>query len=694
MSLFIVLRLRPVEPVGPVEFQEYLEGLTITAVDRRLAAAREDEEVRLGSATYRPPLPDWEPNPLTTIVQHVVPRGLPPVPVPFSVATAVIEVTGQRAEFGNSDVRLEFSRADGQFVRHEVYYNVPSVELADAPTPGEYRRLEPTSLYLALPAPPPEDADPGMYIELPPDGTPPPFDRLRTAVEAVLTAEPAPDGLAGLTARQARHVANEIIANQRFRPLPTPEGAAHDQQIAKLEEMYTGRKAAEDDQDRSQFEGTLLSYYATADADAERLTGYVFALSAAVRAEDLSGKARQAGLLFPVLPGPAATGTRFQQIRVVLDDVARDAVVNADFTVPAAYFYALGAVLSPSIDGVQRYALATYEEEARLLVALNAAAEARVIDPVTIELSDRADPDDPQPLKVGIPQAVRRLRALGAVQGTAPHADLDDAASIRDAVRAWLRFEGGDISAFWQRQELAEEHLDLVLLALTDGHVVEGGTPLSQAIKDELGVDSAPELAAKTPVDWQGFFRDDAGQVLTSRLPAFTRPGEPDERVAAFVQHVQRFFAAEPAGARNPGGTEPARRRCSGRWRTTGSWRSERPTAPTSTSLSRSTRAGWRRRWGWCSLTIRWPGHGWSRPFRRSTSCPCWPWTCRKSCASRCWRPCTHGGSPARRRSRLSRWRSSALRWRAARRTSTPRPSMDGRSGKRTKRSRRRASAP
>ncbi|MFC5751424.1 neuraminidase-like domain-containing protein [Actinomadura rugatobispora] len=543
----IVIRLHPVEPIGGADFTPYLDGLEIEAFD--LSTASPLEGVSLGVATYRapvdpPPTDPFRPNQNSDIVQHWGPTEEPPpepLPVPDvfkAVATAVIRIpSGTGPEHGSPDLRLVIRRNGSTIVHRQLYFNVPVDPQQNRPPRRNYPDIPTSSVYLALPAPG-TGLDTDDYVEVPADGTPPRFTDLRNAVQAVLDADPgsaAPLPITELTPLQARHVAYEIVWNQSFRPLPAPKVRFGGSQASReLDWLYTlpdsGREQG-DEVSRATFEGDLDSYYAVGNADSERLAPFVYALAAALRAEALSRAASRAGLLMPVSLARAPGGARFKSVRVVLASAVPladpPAPLEPVFAVPAEYFYALGAALPTSISAEQRFQLHTLQEEDTLRSALQAALDSGVIT---------------APAGTGIAQAARRLRALGAVQGSAPQFALNGAdpirANVRSLVEAWLAYQGEDIDGFWagvtDPGRLAG-HLELVLLVLAGGH-----GPLIGAIKTGLGAASADDIDDRPAADWQALF---AGPDAADLLPDFTRPGSVAERVAAFIRHVQQFFA-------------------------------------------------------------------------------------------------------------------------------------------------------
>lgn len=442
----------------------------------------------------------------------------------------------------------------------QLYFNTPLWH--EAATPPVYQAIPVTSLYMSI-GDPANDLDPtDAFVTVPPDGMPPEFDDLRAAVEIVLGNDPGGGqrpSVANLTPPQARHVAYEIAWNQKFRPLPAPSGRT-------LEQLYTlpdSEGAQGDEATRARFEGDLQAYYATGDAEAERLAGFVYALSTAVAAEARTSAADRAGFLVPVVPAADGRGSRFKSVRVILTGRAPDdqqtmpASLATAFTVPAAYFYALGATMPAQVDAHQRFQMATLQEEENLRGALRAAAEAGVIVP----RDGSGDPDPGGDIDgVNIAQAARRLRSLGAVRGVAPQFAVNDTnppsapnAQERAAVRllvagqgqvsGWLGSRDDDIGGFWGGRLTDSQragHLELVLRALTDGH-----QPLVDAIKALPGpVERVENLENRSERQWRDVFGDPVDPAL---LPGFTQPGSPAERVTAFLQHVQKFFSVEPA---------------------------------------------------------------------------------------------------------------------------------------------------
>ena len=452
------------------------------------------------------------------------------LPIPFAVATAVIEVEANHPEHRTSDIRLEITKDGGEIVHRQVYYNVSMAE-GGLPDSNEFQFQPVTSLYLFLPVGQTFDAG-DAHVELPEDGGPPNFEDLRDAVNAVLDADPGAGefDLEELTPQHSKHVAREIIFNADRHPLPEPPRPLH--------QLYTD-PSDEEDMDRRQFEGELQAYYAIHNASAERLTGYVFALSAAEANTITSEEASEAGLEIRLLVTEPGQG-KIAAVQTIL--TATGPALNPSFAVPAEDFYPLGAVLSPRSTREQRYQLATLATEQQTLNQLRRAIEDGVIN---------------EPAVVNDVQAVRRFVALGATLGSAPRCELEPGSAVQGLVQAWLDFPDEDIGEFWETAvgtnadgPHAEGHLDLILCALTDNH-----TTLIDEIKDEDGGANTPfgpitnvaELAAINTQGWRDLFlptnQDGEVEPRTELLPAFTQPGSPEERVSAFIRHLQKFFS-------------------------------------------------------------------------------------------------------------------------------------------------------
>ncbi|WP_445282329.1 Tc toxin subunit A-related protein [Streptomyces sp. DSM 118148] len=543
----VVIRLHPQgDPVSGSDFSAALNGLAIRVFDLSTASG----ETQIGNpASYMAPpdpLHPELPHPDTGIVQHV--RLTNPVSGTFerlAAATALFEIApphppAGRPEHGTRDLRVEVSRGGGVIFVGRIFMNVPEASGAIPADRGVFPGIGPTSLYLALP-PAGTQIDPAdAYVELPADGSPPAYDGLLNAVARVLGHDPgAPVSLTGLSVSQARHVAREIIWNQKFRPMPSPA-------TTDLGRLYTTPVSTADDAERGRFEAQLTSYYAQGDADAERLTTYVYALTTAVDAEDRTTKATQAALTFPVLPGQTGTGERYTTARALVTNLP----AHARFAVPARYFYALGAGLPVSYDAEQRYRSALLADTERLRVMLRAAKDSGVIkeQPPT---SPPPLPADQPPVAdapaVTIAQAVRRLRALGDTSGKPP--EIAATGDVLALVTGLLAVTQADIdTAFWDAivTTHASGHLDLVLTALTRGYVVQpGSTPLRAKIRATLAPADAPALSRITAAAWQEFFHGDASWPAT--LPDFTQPGSLDERLQAFIQEVRKFFVLASA---------------------------------------------------------------------------------------------------------------------------------------------------
>jgi hypothetical protein len=537
------MRLIPKEPTSGADFTEFLTGLTITAFDISFGNL---EGVMIGQAGYvSPEGAPHIPNPETAIVQHFDdnipgPVDIGPDIIPQSVATAIIEVNppANHPEHKTSDIRLEITRGSGEIINREVHYNVPEAE-GNLPNRSEFQLQAVTSLYVFLP-PPAQQLDPSdAYVELPEDGAPPNFADLRAAVLAVLESDPEAGNfeLDALTPQQSRHIANEMIPNPDLHPLPPPP--------RPLDQLYTEPINDDEESDRLRFVQELQSYHAIHKATAEQLANYVFALSAAEANSATTAEAAEAGLDVPVQIAEVEAKAKIRAARIIL--TAAGSVLDPSFAVPAEYFYALGTVLSLHSTREQRYQLATLADKQQILDQFTRAIEDGVID---------------EPADVNQVQAARRLVALGTTLGSAPRCELSQDSATQELVQAWLDFSGEEIADFWETAvgtdadgPHAAGHLDLILCAVTGNH-----QPLIDDIKDpppdnidEEGdpvlpfdaVTNVAELAEISAQGWRNLFLPtNEGEIepRTELLPAFTQPGSPEERVSAFIRHLQKFF--------------------------------------------------------------------------------------------------------------------------------------------------------
>jgi hypothetical protein len=305
----IVIRLHPDKPTSGTAFSDYLVGLRIEVADRSFA----DPDGRLpadvlGTAFYDPA------DSTSTIVQHVElgpPAGPPPAPptiLAACAATAAIEIPVPVGEYLSSDLRLTVGRTVAgvttPIIVKDINYNVDVApgSLPAANGPAAYASLDPVAAYLALP-PSLTGLPAGTgFLEVPSDGTPPPYAAVLLAMQAVVAKDPgpaAPADLAALTPAQCRHLAREIVFNRYLEPLPQP--------AKPLEQLY--RSTGSDETARRQFEADLVTYYAVRGTRAEVLAKYIYGVSAALACRANTVAAAQAGLTVPVFPGlPGAAG--------------------------------------------------------------------------------------------------------------------------------------------------------------------------------------------------------------------------------------------------------------------------------------------------------------------------------------------------------------------------------------------------
>ena len=543
MSSLIIIRLHPAAPMSADDFRNALTGLTVAAYDR---AFDQLDGVPLGTATGladAPPSPGIPLDDLVDItakgiIQHftTAPAGPPPevLRTMEAVATAVIvpnppaghpEYPGPESY----DLKLVLTRGADTFPDLTFDYNiVPAPDPGPGPLSQETYTALAASAYATVPP-----AAPAAFT-LPADGTPPAFKDLVKAVDAVLALDPGGTDLAShaqLTRDECDHLAAELIWDRTFDPPPA--------EPADYADGFTQPPQNSDaPTDLQKFQGQQASYYATNNAQTGQLSGFIFTASAAIACERLSLQATRAGFPFPLLTGQPGTPL---DTEVLL--TASGPALSPDFGVPAAFFYALATSLSPLMDAGQRFDLARYAPEQKVVQQLAAADESGVID-----LTDGFSTGSAGTLTAD--QAARRLDALGSVQGSLPQVVL--AAPVTDLVSAWLAHTGptATIDAdFWAGEVAAHEsaYLNLVLQVITGNY-----TPLMNAITDPapggLGVATVGDLVAVTDQTWHDTFIPAFGPPNISLLPPFTQPGTPAERVAAFLRYLHRFFTVPATG--------------------------------------------------------------------------------------------------------------------------------------------------
>ena len=245
--------------------------------------------------------------------------------------------------------------------------------------------------------------------------------------------------IATLSLQQCQNIAYEIVWSQQP-PLPTPpdpleqlytKGNEPDENTGQIVSANPGSSTPNlntHESDRQQFEAELKSYYTMANSTADRLTNFVYALSAAVAQEEQSLAATQMLLSFPANPG-AASGGSVTDIEVVLGGV-NTIQSPTNIGIPAGYFYALTANM-PAQQIAHRSSIATGYRLSNLLASFTAAINAGTISDaepfVTLTGS---------PVSINAAQAARRIVALETPTGSStPLAPLDSVAlaTVADA---------------------------------------------------------------------------------------------------------------------------------------------------------------------------------------------------------------------------------------------------------------------
>jgi hypothetical protein len=588
----IVIRLVPpaavaATPLGstPPSFTDYLAqngGLRIDAHD--VSYSSPTTGTLVGTAIYQAPstLPQTGSSPGfatvptpaaysagTGIVQELTqqPGDLALNTSPFyqfeSVATAVIEFAPPGAGTFFENLRLVATWVTGGAEAFSITQDYYDVALQPGPTPSPDTLVTttytvsgttvfdttdawtalPPSLYLTVPPP----ATPGATnFTLPSNGTAPPFDKLQTAIQAVLAIDPggaAPDA-GKLTFAQCQNIAYEIVWSQQP-PLPVPPDP--------IENLYTnppndgalmnGSTPNQDEGDRQQFQAQLTGYYALADATAARLTNFIFSFAMAVACEELSLAATKVYLEFPANPAEANS----QDAEIILGSVG---TATSNFGVPAAYFYALTASMPSSMLAQQRYNFALDENLPQMLADMTSAFNAGVITDAEAFSSPGAVPP-----AMNMAQAVRRLQALNVPSSSSLN-PLPLDATVQPVVTDWLKFAAADPSpssesyqptdelAFWTNESTGQPagFLELVLWALTQGYMIPAPTNASLASVITSTLPLAPpsvaSLVAVTNAQWTGFFT-----AHPAWLPPVAQSGNLAARISNFLAFVQKFFS-------------------------------------------------------------------------------------------------------------------------------------------------------
>ncbi len=537
MADLIILRLVPSGPIAGSDFTNFLNNLTITASDLSFNSSLNGNQIGTASgvATFGPGSINLNQK---QIFQHFVlvpqPSPQPPAIVPQAVATAVIVVnTPPSVEYDSTDIRLVMTRGAQVISEQIVAYNVVKSTVGSLPTSKATLIGKPVALTVTVPAP-----ISGAFVLIPEDGSAPNYALLKQAIEDVLQADPAGAGanlasLSPLSPEQSRHIAREITWNRSAYPTPDSQSSVK----KNLEDLYTnppntGEIDKDEEKKRKQFEADLSSYNAKHNADADHLAGFVFAVSAAVYCQKLSEAAARAGLKFPIRPQSAVPLSTVRQAEVILATVGG---LTLNFSVPAEYFYALGASMSYQVTPQQRFDMACRTKEAQFIAAVKIFLTKNVIT---------------EPAGVNRSQASRRLAAIGAATDSVPQypdatTPAAQIAEIQPLINAWMAFvdsdpDKPDILPFWvlAKTNQAAGYVDLELAALTENY-----QPLMTVVK-AIPVADIDALAALTGNQWRKLFRDNSNLPLPNLLPPYTQPGTFEERLAAFIRQVQKFFTA------------------------------------------------------------------------------------------------------------------------------------------------------
>ena len=532
MQYYIILRLYPDQPVNGTDFTSYLPGLSIQVFDRSFS---QPDGVSIGPA-------------ITSITQHSWADTFSVIHWE-SVATAWIQLPTGLAEYQSPDLKVIVSRSGKLLQEYDWNYNVAILKSSAPPT-----TLSSASLYLAIPAPG-QELDPSVAnINLPTNGTPPKFDDLATAINAVVAQDPTgtPD-LSALTPAQCLHLAYEITWNRSLYPMPQPPSNP----VQNLEEMYTldyvppigasARNAGDADNAIRDFSSANLSYQAQRKNAATQLSQYISAYSAALACEKTSQNATSALLRVPI-----HTASNSHPDKITEVDINISFGTPLSFAVPAAYFYALTASLPDSMGPDARYQQACTNDPAANVAALQSAISAGTILP-----------NNPNPA-----QAARRLHALGGQNG-APVALVNTPATIQ-LVTQWLAFTPDDIENFWTMAVASPPpvgtvggphltgQLELILEVVTDDQLtlvqaIMGvppsfvpGFPVSNVDQLTNFTDTSGNVSGITENAWRKFFTNDPPNTPNPKVrllsPTLLPGASDDEKITAFINGLRKFY--------------------------------------------------------------------------------------------------------------------------------------------------------
>jgi len=435
------------------------------------------------------------------IVQHIEPLAVDTIlgniyfPIPASIATAIIPLSSPPPANDYLDVSIVATRNSETIPTDRIFYNVIVTSQGSLPTPDQYQGIAQaqTSLYLALPRPPLHSNT--INVILPNDGTAPLFDGpngLLAAMSAALKNDPyfpASTDISTLSVAQCVRVAYDIVWSQQ-NVLPAPPDP--------LESLYTnppnpggsngtdssGNSSTNNlEQDRQKFEGTISSFYSLRNAEAERLTRFVAAASAAVFCEQTTLNSSLALLEFPV--DPSSSFATAVESELLIQGLGVSGKSGLHFGVPAGFFYALSASLDKSTTAAQRFQQAAGDAIERLMQLFDTAINAG-----SITVSEPFVKTGVVPSGITSFQAARRLLALRvSAASTTPSATVVAGTPLAGLIKDWLAtvdptpvppanppltYQNTDFNLWTQQLAVSDPqgYLYLDLDALTQGYVI------------------------------------------------------------------------------------------------------------------------------------------------------------------------------------------------------------------------------
>ncbi|MEM9884344.1 MAG: neuraminidase-like domain-containing protein [Bacteroidota bacterium] len=448
------------------------------------------------------------------------------------LASVVVDVTSLfTGEYESKDLRVEITR-NGSVILDKVFnFNILTFDLA----PGaQYKK---PSLYIPIPIP--EDSLSSASLDLPNDGSPPSLANLKSAVNAVISANGGSTPIENLTLDEIRFISKELAWAQGENDPPRPNN---------LKKLYKNPDAEDKEarvQMRSQWESELQGYYAQAEGIAKQITQYIVAAKYAIINQKSSKEVKEVLFRFPLRPGTTDVN-KVRELAVILYS-ANTSGLGDTLEVTDDYFYSVGAEMPINMDADVRFEALISESSAVLLEKFKYAKEKGYIS---------ASPTDSAGNVVNDFMAIRRLHALHISNRNIPSCDVDSNPDLLAILNDWSDDSNESLDTFWDGLTPAQKeyHADLVTCVITNDNTYLR-TEIDPAISEVADFEN-PSITADT---WSTWFTDAENAYLTDIT---NNPnGElldldfiPDnlttaERAIIFANYAQQFFNIQGNGS-------------------------------------------------------------------------------------------------------------------------------------------------